>query len=72
MRGLDQNLPHGDWFWGVEWIHLAQDKDRWWAVVSVVMNLRVLETWSKFHVCIITGHSRIRQRIYPQMEWGNI
>jgi hypothetical protein len=29
--------------WGdVEWIHLAQDRDRWRAVVSAVMNLRVL------------------------------
>jgi hypothetical protein len=28
---------------GVEWIHLAQDRDRWWAVVNAVMNLRVLE-----------------------------
>jgi hypothetical protein len=27
---------------GVEWIHLAQDRDRWWAVVNAVMNLRVL------------------------------
>jgi hypothetical protein len=27
---------------GVEWIHLAQDKDRCRAVVSAVMNLRVL------------------------------
>jgi hypothetical protein len=27
---------------GVEWIHLAQDRDRWRAVVSAVMNLRVL------------------------------
>jgi hypothetical protein len=27
---------------GVECIHLAQDRDRWWAVVSAVMNLRVL------------------------------
>jgi hypothetical protein len=31
--------------WGnVDWIRLAQDKDRWRAVVSAVMNLRVLET----------------------------
>jgi hypothetical protein len=27
---------------GVEWIHLAQDRDRWRAVVNAVMNLSVL------------------------------
>jgi hypothetical protein len=32
---------------GVDWIGLAQDRDRWWAVVSVVMNLRVLVPRSK-------------------------
>jgi hypothetical protein len=25
---------------GMGWIDLAQDRDRWWAVVNVVMNLR--------------------------------
>jgi len=25
----------------VEWIHLAQDKDDWWALVNTVMNLQV-------------------------------
>jgi hypothetical protein len=29
--------------WGsVEWIQLAQDKDRWQALVNTVVNLRVL------------------------------
>jgi hypothetical protein len=27
---------------GVDWIRLAQDRDRWWAVVSAVIYLRVL------------------------------
>jgi len=27
---------------GIDWIELAQDRDRWWALVNVVMNLRVL------------------------------
>jgi hypothetical protein len=26
---------------GMEWIDMAQDRDRWWAVVNAVMNLRV-------------------------------
>jgi hypothetical protein len=26
---------------GMNWIDLAQDRDRWWALVSAVMNLRV-------------------------------
>jgi hypothetical protein len=28
---------------GVDWITLAQDRNRWRAVVNAVMNLRVLE-----------------------------
>jgi hypothetical protein len=33
--------------WGsVDWIQLAQDRDRWRALVNTVMNLRVLTPWS--------------------------
>jgi hypothetical protein len=30
------------WGGGVDWIRLAKDRDRWRAVVSAAMNLRVL------------------------------
>jgi hypothetical protein len=26
---------------GIDWIELAQDRDRWWPLVNAVMNLRV-------------------------------
>ena len=26
---------------GMDWIELAQDRDRWWALVNVIMNHRV-------------------------------
>jgi hypothetical protein len=33
---------------GVGWIDLAEDRDRWWAVVNVSMNLRVPENVGDF------------------------
>jgi hypothetical protein len=45
-RGVDRRMGL-EWILGrlawrdVEWIHLAQDRDRWWAVVNAVMNLRL-------------------------------
>jgi hypothetical protein len=43
--GFKMDLREIGWG-GVEWIHLAQDRDRWRAVVNAVMNLRVLAPWS--------------------------
>jgi hypothetical protein len=39
--GIKIDLRETGWE-GVEWIHLAQDRDRWRAVVNAVTNLRVL------------------------------
>jgi hypothetical protein len=39
--GIRMDLRDIDWG-SVEWIQLAQDKDRWRALVNTVMNLRVL------------------------------
>jgi hypothetical protein len=50
--GIRMDLREIGWVWGgVEWIQLAQDRDRWRAVVSAVMNLRVLapRSWLVHH-----------------------
>ena len=36
------NLQEVGWG-GVDWFDLAKDRDKWWAVVNAVTNLRVLE-----------------------------
>jgi hypothetical protein len=40
---------------GVDWIGLAQDKDRWRALVNAVMNLRVPENAGKLSSGYIIG-----------------
>jgi predicted small integral membrane protein len=37
---LKINLKEMGWG-GMDWIDLAQDRDRWWALVNVVINLQV-------------------------------
>jgi hypothetical protein len=31
----------GNGMWDIDWIEIAWDRDRWWALVNVVMNIRV-------------------------------
>jgi hypothetical protein len=44
-NGIKMDLREIGWR-GVEWVHLAQDRDRWQAVVNAVMNFWVLVPWS--------------------------
>jgi hypothetical protein len=38
---IKMDLQEMGWGGGMDWIDIAQDRDRWRAVVSAVMNLRV-------------------------------
>jgi hypothetical protein len=43
----------------MDWIDLAQDKDQWYALVNMIMNLRVPYNIGKFlSDCIVDGFSR--------------
>jgi len=32
----------------MDWIHVAQNRDQWWALVNTVMNLRLLQQAGNF------------------------
>jgi hypothetical protein len=38
---IKMDLREVAWGGGMDWINVAQDRDRWRALVNVVMNLRV-------------------------------
>jgi hypothetical protein len=45
--GIKMDLREIGWGGGgIEWIHLAHDRDHWQAVVNAVMNLWILVPWS--------------------------
>jgi hypothetical protein len=51
---------------GVEWIHPAQYRDRWRALVNTVMNLRVLalRSW------LVSLHSSVSPSFYKEDSGG--
>jgi hypothetical protein len=40
-NNIKMDLREVGWWGGIDWIDLAQDRDRWRALVYMVMNLRV-------------------------------
>jgi hypothetical protein len=58
---------------GVDWIRLIQDRDRWRAVVSAVMNLRVLAPRSELvsykRVSCILGDCSISRHFISSTEF---
>jgi hypothetical protein len=60
---LDVKMDLSEIGWGgMDWIHLAQDRDQWRALVNTVMNPRVPENVGKFlSSCTTGGFSRKAQ-----------
>ena len=40
---IKMDLREVGWSRGIEWIDLAEDRDRLWGLVNTVMNVRILE-----------------------------
>jgi hypothetical protein len=57
---------------GVDWIRLAQDRDRWRAVVSAVMNLRVLAPRSQLVIPFSVQRLQKNQYIFFVVDGNSI
>jgi hypothetical protein len=67
--GIKMGLRETGWG-GVEWIHLAQGRDRWRAVVSAVMNLRVLAPRSYLVANFFHSHFRFESHFSKLIQFN--
>jgi hypothetical protein len=52
---------------GMDWIDLAEDRDRWWALVNTIMNLWVPQYAGKFLSSCIVGSFSRRNRLHERV-----
>lgn len=65
-RGRDNikmDLKETGWD-GMDWIHLAQDRDQWWTLVNTAMTLRFPQDVAKFFSSSVTGGFLRRTQLY--------
>jgi hypothetical protein len=48
----------------VDWIDVAQDRDKWKALVNMVMNLQIPSNFGKFFCSCKTGSFSIRAQLH--------
>jgi hypothetical protein len=74
--GIKMDHREFEWGVGVEWIHLAQDRDCWWAVMNAVMNLWVLcqrVSYNRYLFCfVIFKRVLVDFSVQCSMLWKNL
>jgi len=54
---------------GVDWMRLAEDKDQWWTVMIMEMNLRFLWKAGYFLIIWVTIHFSRKTLLHGVSEW---
>jgi hypothetical protein len=70
LHNIKRNFGERGWG-GVDWIGLAQDRDKWSALVNVVMNLQVPQNARKFLNSCRTGELSSMQLVRATERTGN-
>jgi hypothetical protein len=70
VDNIKMDIVELGWGW-VDWIGLAQDRHKWWALVNVAVDLRVpCNAWNLSSDCTIGGLSNSAQ-LYRISNWWN-